>query len=85
MSPPWRSPTKMKTEEPERLLPESIRRKAVMSGQEWGWRKQDILGAIVAAKGAGLANIGGQVQFVFPDGTCELYWKSYDSADRKTG
>ena len=31
----------------------------------------------------GLGIIGGQVQFKFPEGTCELYWHKYDTIQRK--
>ena len=29
-----------------------------------------------------MAIIGGQVQYKFPDGICELYWLSYDTYER---
>ena len=43
----------MKTEEPEMMLPEGIRNKAVMSGREWGWRRGNIQAVIAAAKDVG--------------------------------
>jgi hypothetical protein len=69
-------------DDPEIMLPEAIRLRSVKSGKEWGWRRNDIMAAIMAARSVGLANVGGQVQFLFPDGTCELYWMNYDATDR---
>ena len=66
----------------EYMLPTDILSKAVLSGKEYGWRRQDIVDAIKAAASVGLAVLGGQVQFVLSDGTCELYWMNYDSTDR---
>jgi hypothetical protein len=36
-----------------------------------------------AAAASGLANLGGQAQFRIPDGTCDLYWLSLDSGERR--
>jgi hypothetical protein len=66
----------------ESILPTDVLSKAVLSGKEYGWHRQDIIDAIKAAGPVGLAVLGGQVQFVLPEGTCELYWISYDSTDR---
>lgn len=30
-----------------------------------------------------MAIVGGQIQYIFPDATCELYWLNYDPAERK--
>lgn len=68
---------------PEQRLPKSILDKAIKSTNEFGWTQEDFLEVIEAAKKTKLAVIGGQVQYVFPDGTCELYWLSYDSAGRQ--
>lgn len=38
-----------------------------------------------AVKSIGLGIEGGQVQFILPDGTCELYWLNYNTAERKSG
>jgi hypothetical protein len=38
---------------------------------------------VAAATASGLANLGGQAQFRIPDGTCELYWLSLDSGERR--
>ena len=37
---------------------------------------------VTAAKEVNLANLGGQPQFRFPDGTFELYWLNVDSTNR---
>lgn len=41
--------------------------------------------AVDSAEACGLANLGGQAQFRFPDGVCELYWHSLDPTDRMPG
>ena len=65
------------------MLPPDVLAKAIISGNEYGWRRQDVFQAIAAATSVGLAILGGQVQFILPEGTCELYWMDYDPADRK--
>ncbi|HJV64508.1 MAG TPA: hypothetical protein VJ550_02115 [Geomonas sp.] len=67
----------------EVLLPANLKRKAIRSGNEWGWRKKDVDEVFQAAKELRLAALGGQVQFVFEDGTCELYWLDMDPAKGK--
>ncbi|MHB8968590.1 MAG: hypothetical protein ACYC5A_10285 [Thermoleophilia bacterium] len=54
--------------ESEELLPASIKERVIRSGNQWGWRPEDVLDVLEAADKTGLANLGGQVQFVFPDG-----------------
>jgi len=71
--------------EPEEKLPQEILSRAVMSGRESGWRKDDVIQAIEAAARVGLATIGGEIQFVLPEGTCELYWLGYDSGEQQPG
>jgi hypothetical protein len=73
------------TDEIEKYLPHNILQKAIVSGNEYGWRRPDFKATVEKAVEMGLDIIGGQVQFKFPDGTCELYWHSYDTADRKSG
>lgn len=73
----------METE--EQFLPKQILARAIRSGNEFGWRQQDIIEVVMAAKSVGLGIIGGQVQFVLPDGTCELYWFKYDTEERQSG
>src|SRR5947209_8263097 len=67
----------------ERRLPPEILAKAIKSGCDW--RRSDIPSVIDAAQQAGLAVLGGQMQFVFSDGICELYWQNYDLRDRDPG
>jgi hypothetical protein len=69
--------------EPELRLPKHLIEKAIKSGNECGWKKTDILDVVEAARQIPMAIIGGQVQYVWPDATCELYWLSYDSDERK--
>ena len=67
----------------ERRLPKSILDKAIKSTNEFGWTQTDFLEVIEAARQINIAIIGGQVQYVLPDGTCELYWLSYDPDNRQ--
>ncbi len=67
----------------ENRLPKAILDKAVKNGNEFGWRQSDFLEVVETARQLNLANLGGQVQYHFPDGTCELYWLSYDPTTRK--
>ena len=69
----------------ERRLPETILNKAIKSGNEFGWRQTDFIETIETAKNLRMGIVGGQVQYVFPDGTCELYWLSYDPTERQPG
>src|SRR5580693_7675601 len=69
--------------QPELKLPEYLLEKAIKSGNEYGWKKADVLEVIETARQIRMGTIGGQVQYVWPDATCELYWLSYDSEDRK--
>ena len=66
----------------EKKLPKHILEKAIKSGNKYGWKVVDVIDAINSAVESGLAIIGGQIQFVFEDGICELYWLSYDSSKR---
>ena len=69
----------------ELLLPERIRLKADIRGNEYAWRRADLPEVLAAAREAELATLGGEVQFRLEDGTCELYWHSFDSAKRADG
>ena len=64
---------------PEMLLPETLRSAACRSGNEWGWTPEAIPLVIDEAEKAGLLNIGGQLQFLMPEGTCECYWVEVDA------
>lgn len=65
---------------PEELLPESALATAIRSGNEIGWHPTDLLTGLSAAEAAWFAIVGGQVQFIVPDGTCELYWRAFDAS-----
>ena len=66
-------------------LPEEVKSKANISeGGEFAWRESDFEAAITSAKENNLASIGGQVQFIFPNATCELYWINFDSNDQES-
>ena len=65
--------------EPEEKLPKDLLVKSKLSGKEFAWKKNDFPMVIDAAVKNNLASIGGQVQFIFDDGTCELYWIKYDT------
>jgi hypothetical protein len=69
--------------DPEDRLPLELLERAIKSGNEYAWRRADVARVIDAARAEGLACLGGQVQFLFPDGTCELYWRNYGSTDRR--
>jgi len=69
----------------EKYLPTEILQKAIVSGKEYGWKRIDFREVIDKAVEVGLGIIGRQVQFKLPDGTCELYWHKYDTAERKSG
>ncbi|MCG9909716.1 MAG: hypothetical protein MH137_00315 [Flavobacteriales bacterium] len=64
-------------------IPKIILDKDVLNGNEFGCRQQDFADIIETARQNSLAISGGQVQYALPDGTCELYWLSYDTADKK--
>jgi hypothetical protein len=65
---------------PERRLPKKLLERASLRGKEYAWRIADIPEVIEAARRAGLVNVGGQLQFRFPDGgTCECYWVEVDT------
>jgi hypothetical protein len=68
---------------PASMLPSDVLSTAIRSGYAYGWRRQDVLGAIRAAPSAGLAILGGEVRFAVPGGACELYWMGWEIADRR--
>jgi hypothetical protein len=71
------------TNVPEYRLPKELLDRAVQSGSEFGWRQTDFLEVVETARKEKIAIIGGQVQYVFPEGTCELYGLSYDPTVRQ--
>ena len=66
-------------------LPPAVLAKASLSGQEYAWPVSAVAEAVDAARACGLANLGGQAQFRFPDAVCEMYWHSMDVSDRRPG
>ncbi len=64
----------------ERHLPNEILERASLRGNEYAWPVTDIPLIIEAVRQSNLVNIGGQLQFRFPDGTtCECYWVEVDT------
>ena len=63
-----------------RMIPAELLARSVRCGREVGWRADDIFFVLAAAADVGLVCLGGQPQFRFPDGTCELYWLNFDPA-----
>ena len=66
-------------------LPQQLLAKAIRPGNEYGWAKTNVLNVIESTRKIQLSTIGGQAQYVWPDATCEMYWLSYDSDERKVG
>jgi hypothetical protein len=60
-------------DDPERHLPAELRERASQRGNEYGWRIEDIPVVIESARIAGLVSVGGQLQFRFQSGTCEVW------------
>ena len=60
-------------------LPHEVLALASLRGKEYAWRFDDLPAVIEAARHAGLLNIGGQLQFRFPDAICECYWVEVDT------
>lgn len=67
----------------EEKLPAAVLAKATRSGNELAWSLTDVPEVISAAEASGLGNVGGQPQFIHPDGTCEPYWLNADSEARR--
>lgn len=56
------------------LLPDTLRSAACRSNRERGWHPETIPLVIDEAEKLSLLNVGGQLQFLMPQGTCECYW-----------
>jgi hypothetical protein len=52
-------------------------------GNEYAWRRKDILRVAEAAEKAGLASRGGQVQFRTPDKIFEFNWATFNPEERR--
>lgn len=63
-------------------LPAELLERADLRANEPAWRRDDLPQLAEKAKALSFACLGGQVQFRFDDSTCELYWLSYDPAER---
>lgn len=66
-------------------LPVHLLEKSIKSGSEYGWRQKDFLEVVEAARKANIAIEGGQIQYLFEEGTCELHWLHYYTEDIKIG
>ncbi|MBD3582250.1 hypothetical protein [Flavobacterium selenitireducens] len=75
----------MSIEPIENKLPVSLLEKSIQSGSEYGWRQEDFLEVIEAARKLQIGIEGGLVQYVFEEGTCELYWLHYFTDEIKKG
>ena len=65
------------------FLPNELLASASRRGDEYAWRKRDLLAVAAAAEAEGLASGGWQVQFRTPDGECALCWKSFYPGEMK--
>ncbi|HMQ42185.1 MAG TPA: hypothetical protein PKC09_13040 [Paracoccus sp. (in: a-proteobacteria)] len=63
----------------EKLLPAHVLDSATLRGNEYAWPLEAIPKVVFAAQEAGLINVGGQLQFRLPAGTCECYWIEVDT------
>ncbi len=66
-------------------LPTDLLAGATLRGSEYGWTPESFANVVAMAPDQGCACIGGQFQFRLPDATCEMYWLSADSAERRNG
>ena len=66
-------------------LPSDVVEGATLRGNEYGWSISSFPDALARAEKKGYACLGGQYQFRLDDGsTCEMYWLSADSAERRS-
>ena len=56
---------------------------ALLEGNETAWKVRDVPIVLELARNHMLACLGGQFQFRFDNGICEMYWLNADSAARK--
>ncbi len=73
------------TEIIENRLPVELLEKSIKSGTEYGWRQNDFLEVVEAARKLQIGIEGGQIQYVFEEGTCELHWLHYYTNEIKKG
>jgi hypothetical protein len=60
-------------------LPFEILQRASLRDKEYAWPVDEIPAVIEAARKANFVNVGGQLQFRFPDAICECYWIEVDT------
>lgn len=65
----------------EMLLPDPVVSAACRSDNEWGWQPETIPLVIDEAEKLSLLNVGGQLQFLMPEATCECYWVEVNALD----
>jgi hypothetical protein len=65
------------------IRPPEITIGATRTNNEYGWQLDCFPGALAKAEALGFACLGGQFQFRLSSGTCEMYWLSVDSKERK--
>lgn len=65
--------------------PRSVIANADLRGNEYAWKPLDFPNALAEAARVGYRCVGGQFQFRFPDGTCEMYWLDSSAPDREPG
>ena len=73
------------TDQIEHRLPVALLEKSIQSGSEYGWRQEDFLEVVEAARNLKIAIEGGQVQYLFEEGVCELTWLHYYTQELKAG
>ena len=73
------------TDQIENRLPVHLLEKSIQSGSEYGWRQSDFLEVVEAARKLQIAIEGGQIQYIFDEGTCELHWLHYYTQEFKEG
>ncbi|WP_353069787.1 hypothetical protein RBB75_05290 [Tunturibacter empetritectus] len=64
-------------------LPPEMTIGAAQSGSEYAWQLDCFPSALAKAEALGYACLGGQFQLRLSTGTCEMYWLSADSKERK--
>ena len=64
-------------EKSELFLPEELISYACRRGDDYAWRRKDLLHVAEAAENKEIASGGWQVLFRTPDGDCELCWYSF--------
>ena len=67
------------------VVPASVIANAHLRGSEYAWTPVDFPAALTEAARLGFRCSGGQFQFRFADGTCEMYWIESNAPDREAG